>query len=57
MGAVDQSERATRDRVVALFRDELDCRYLGDWTDRVRNSNLGNEKGPQSVRNEALWWT
>ena len=37
---VGQSERATQNRVVALFRDELDYRYLGDWTDRNGNSNI-----------------
>lgn len=31
---VGQPERTTQDRVVALFRDELCYRYLGDWTDR-----------------------
>ena len=28
------------DRVIALFRDELGYRYLGDWTDRNGNSNI-----------------
>ena len=37
---IGQSERATQHRVVALFRDELGYRYLGDWCDRVGNSNL-----------------
>jgi type I restriction enzyme, R subunit len=42
-GAVDivgQPERATQNRVIALFRDELSYRYLGDWTDRDGNSNI-----------------
>jgi hypothetical protein len=29
---VGQPERATQSRVIALFRDELGYRYLGDWT-------------------------
>jgi hypothetical protein len=33
-------ERATQNRVIALFRDELGYRYLGDWTDRDGNSNV-----------------
>ena len=40
MNAVGQSERATQNRVIALFRDELDYRYLGDWSDRDGNSNI-----------------
>src|SRR5262245_26828286 len=35
-----QNERATQKRVIALFRDELQYRYLGDWTDRNGNSNI-----------------
>jgi type I restriction enzyme, R subunit len=38
--SVGQSERATQNRVIALFRDELRYRYLGDWTDRDGNSNI-----------------
>jgi predicted metal-dependent hydrolase len=34
------NERATQQRVIALFRDELGYRYLGDWTDRDGNSNI-----------------
>ena len=40
MSTVGQPERATQDRVIALFRDELGYRYLGDWTDRDANSNI-----------------
>jgi type I restriction enzyme, R subunit len=35
-----QSERETQNRVIALFRDELGYRHLGDWTDRAGNSNI-----------------
>jgi type I restriction enzyme R subunit len=38
--SVGQPERVTQDRVIALFRDELCYRYLGDWTDRDGNSNI-----------------
>ena len=34
-----QPERATQNRVIALFHDELHYLYLGDWTDRD-NSNI-----------------
>jgi type I restriction enzyme R subunit len=37
---IGKPERATQDRVIALFRDELGYRYLGDWTDRAGNSNV-----------------
>ena len=40
MSTIGQPERATQNRVIALFRDELDYRYLGDWTDRDGNSNI-----------------
>ena len=37
---IGKPERATQNRVIALFRDELKYQYLGDWTDRVGNSNV-----------------
>ncbi|MBK7357294.1 HsdR family type I site-specific deoxyribonuclease [Propionivibrio sp.] len=37
---IGQPERATQNRVIALFRDELGYRTLGDWTDRPNNSNV-----------------
>jgi type I restriction enzyme, R subunit len=40
MTTIGQPERATQNRVIALLRDELGYRYLGDWTDRERNSNI-----------------
>ncbi len=40
MSAIGQPERATQNRVIALFRDELGYRCLGDWTDRPDNSSI-----------------
>ena len=40
MSTIGQPERATQNRVIALFRDELDYHYLGDWSDRDDNSNI-----------------
>ncbi len=37
---ISQPERATQNRVIKLFRDELKYHYLGDWTDRDNNSNV-----------------
>jgi type I restriction enzyme, R subunit len=41
MSDIGKPERATQDRVVALFRGELGYSYLGDWADRDGNSNIG----------------
>ena len=40
MTSLGQPERATQNRVIALFRDQLGHRYAGDWTDRDGNSNI-----------------
>ncbi len=40
MNTIGQPERGTQNRVIALFRDELKYRYLGDWSDRAGNSNI-----------------
>jgi type I restriction enzyme, R subunit len=35
MSDIGKTERATQNRIVALFRDELGYRYLGSWGDRA----------------------
>ena len=40
MSDVGKAERVTQQRVIRLFRDELEYRYLGDWSDRSGNSNV-----------------
>jgi type I restriction enzyme R subunit len=40
MSKIGKPERATQNRVIALFRDELDYDYLGDWEEREGNSNI-----------------
>ena len=37
---VGKPERITQRRVLALFQQELGYRYLGDWTERLDNSNI-----------------
>jgi type I restriction enzyme, R subunit len=43
MSHIGMPERATQDRVIALFRDELKYRYLGNWSDFDDNSNVEPE--------------
>lgn len=40
---VGKPERATQDRIVKLFKDELGYIYLGDWTERENNNNIESE--------------
>src|ERR1035437_6902556 len=40
MSAVGQAERHTQNRIVKLFRERLSYEYLGNWEDRLNNSNL-----------------
>ncbi len=37
---VGQIERATQNRIVTLFRDQLKYDYLGNWEERLDNSNI-----------------
>jgi type I restriction enzyme, R subunit len=43
MSYVGMPERATQERVITLFRDELKYRYLGNWSDYGDNSNIEPE--------------
>jgi len=40
MPDVGQIERATQDRLIALFKNQLGYVYLGNWIDRVNNRNI-----------------
>ncbi len=40
MSAVGQIEKKTQQRVVKLFHEQLGYTYLGDWADRIGNSNI-----------------
>ena len=41
---VGQIERATQNRIVKLFREKLGYEYLGNWEDRLDNSNIEEEE-------------
>lgn len=43
MGQIGQAEHVTQSRVIKLFVEELGYRYLGDWADRYKNSNVEEE--------------
>jgi len=43
MSSISKPERATQQRVVDLFRDELGYRYLGDWSERAGNTHVEEE--------------
>lgn len=43
MSKIGVSERATQERVIELFRDELGYEYLGAWHQRPSNSNIEEE--------------
>lgn len=43
MSEVGQSERATQNRVVQLFQQQLDYTYLGNWHKRDNNSNVESD--------------
>jgi len=40
MSKVGEIERATQNRIVQLFREQLGYQYLGDWEYRANNSNI-----------------
>ena len=40
MGDIGKPEWETQRRVIKLFTKELSYKYLGDWSDRLGNSNI-----------------
>jgi len=40
LSTIGQIEKKTQQRVVKLFREQLDYDYLGDWSDREGNRNI-----------------
>ena len=40
MTSIGAPEKATQDRVIKLFTEQLGYSYLGDWKDREGNSNV-----------------
>lgn len=43
MNDIGKPERATQKRIIELFRTHLHYRYLGDWSDREKNSNIDED--------------
>jgi len=43
MNDIGQIERLTQNRIVKLFREQLHYQYLGNWEDRLNNSNIEEE--------------
>ena len=39
-GIIGQPERITQNRIVELFNEQLHYDYLGNWEDRINNSNI-----------------
>lgn len=52
-GNVGKPEYETQKRVIALFCDELDYRYLGDWHDNDDNSNIEQKLLTDYLRDKA----
>ncbi|MDT0120939.1 HsdR family type I site-specific deoxyribonuclease [Kocuria marina subsp. indica] len=50
MSDVGQIERKAQERVVKLFRDQLDYEYLGNWEYRDGNSNIEGDLLVQNLR-------
>lgn len=44
MSKVGQIERATQNRIVQLFQEQLHYDYLGNWEDREGNSNIEEDE-------------
>lgn len=40
MSTIGQPERSTQNRIIQMFKDDLQYRYLGDWSDRPNNRNI-----------------
>jgi type I restriction enzyme R subunit len=65
MSSIGQIERFTQNRIVQLFIHELGYDYLGNWEDRLTNSNIeeellrryliGNAKYPEELVKRAIY--
>lgn len=46
MNSIGKPERATQQRMVDFFRDELGYHFLGDWSERAGSKGANNRLGP-----------
>lgn len=44
MAQIGKPERATQNRVIALFRQQLGYAYLGDWSDQQRRTGIEEDR-------------
>ena len=44
MSNIDEAERTTQNRVIALFTEQLDYDYLGDWQDQQRTCPIEEDR-------------
>jgi len=51
MAQIGEIERKTQNRLVGLFKDKLNYRYLGNWEDRENNRNIEDELLQNSLKN------
>jgi len=52
MSKVGQIERATQNRIVQLFKEQLQYEYLGNWEERHGNSNIEEEELRKYLQNK-----
>lgn len=55
MSKVGQIERATQNRIVQLFQEQLQYEYLGHWEEREGNSNIEETELRRYLKNKGIY--